>query len=1039
MEIYPKDALISAFDAATKPVAFLVGSPFSTDQSGKGVPGVTDIIDIIREVVVEKKPSEIGRFENTIAGKVGASAYQAAISWLHAYVHQDAVNTVVRRAVLKSCLEMSTIGDSKNPISDGDPSHWYIPAGTRSLAALVCRSDIQYHGPILTTNFDPLLSLAIKDAGKRPCRRVLDSDGALQRDVDENNDDRSVVHLHGYWRGSDTLHTPTQLSSPRPKLKAALQRLLRRHLLVVVAYGGWDDVFTNALADLLNDDLAELEVLWCFRETDSALIQGQNKRLFDNMAPAITRGRFRCYGGIDCHSVFSELGLALAASPVSTDRITAFLSTDKNIDQALINTTHKDQKRENDFIDRYYSQQLEEALETFSSQPKFWVEPIIADRAEVESNADSAHKVKLTEIITDTRSMIIKAPPQFGLTCLAHHLIREAWRSNDKALWLYLDLQNLNPNEKSIDKTVKSELKLLGANIGDIKCVVIDSWADQDKVQHNIVQDVCKYFKDIRIIAMRSAYNKLLFDQSESMPINRQFESFYLWTLPRENVRKVVSSYNKAKHIGEEDSVLSKVITDLDALNIHRTPLNCLLLLKASEVYFDESPVNRTEMINRVLFLLFNVDDIPTYKTKPDLKDCEFVLGYFCERMIRDDKYYFTRDFFLEELKQCCKNRLIELEVNIVFDVLTVNHILIKRGDLFCFRFAYWIYYFAAQRMHHDQEFAKYIFADKRYAKFPEIIEFYTGIDRRREDALQVLIDDVRTTCDRVQEKCGIQGSLNPFKYARWEPSAATLENMTNEITDGVMKSNLPDSIKDRYADSMYDKKRAYDQEIRDILTEYSYEYMKQTMKAGARALRNSDYVNPEIKRQLLTEIMRCWGQVSNVLLILTPLLIKKGRASFDGTGFSLVGDFGNTEEERLQNILNSLPINVVNWYKEDIFSQKMGLLLIDQIKCESNELIKHMLILLMILQRPHGWKETVHQYIVSINKNSFYLYDVFGSLVTQYRYSYASNHALSEIKHLLQMSIAKHQTGSKMPGLSIIKKFKNAIPKREVKSLDEP
>ena len=33
-------------------------------------------------------------------------------------------------------------------------------------------------------------------------------------------------------------------------------------MLVVIAYGGWDDIFTNSLAEILHDDQAEVEVLW---------------------------------------------------------------------------------------------------------------------------------------------------------------------------------------------------------------------------------------------------------------------------------------------------------------------------------------------------------------------------------------------------------------------------------------------------------------------------------------------------------------------------------------------------------------------------------------------------------------------------------------------------------------------------------------------------------------------------------------------------------------------------------------------------------
>lgn len=108
------------------------------------------------------------------------------------------------------------------------------------------------------------------------------------------------------------------------------------------------------------------------------------------------------------------------------------------------------------------------------------------------------------------------------------------------------------------------------------------------------------------------------------------FNVLHLLALPRTQIRKVVCEYNKSKDIGEEDIVLSKVVTDLDTLNIHRTPLNCITLLKVSEKHFDESPVNRTNMLEMVLFVLFNLEGIPTYKTKPDLKDCEYVLGCFC-------------------------------------------------------------------------------------------------------------------------------------------------------------------------------------------------------------------------------------------------------------------------------------------------------------------------------------------------------------------------------------------------------------------------
>lgn len=720
--------------------------------------------------------------------------------------------------------------------------------------------------------------------------------------------------------------------------------------------------------------------------------------------------------------------------PTSLKKISADLAAPSVLPATDENSTGG-QIGNNEFINRILTTRLDEALESFSSQPKVWVNPIVAFGPEVSKESESVKKVKLPDLVSSSNSQIISAPPQFGLSCLAHYLIREAWNSENPSLWIYLDVKNLKPNPATIDKAVKSELKLFGCELNNVKCVVLDSWTTHEKDSQIIIQEVCRYFKNIRLIVMQTVDNNPIMDQVGGVSLSREFEKLYLWSLPRNHVRKVVAGYLSSKYIGDEDTVTAKVVKDLNVLNLHRTPYNCLTLLKVSEVDFDDSPVNRCEMIKRVLFLLFNVDEIPTYKTRPDLKDSEYVLGYFCEKMIRNDKYYFSREYFLEELAACCAECIIDLEVQVVFDVLNINHIIIQRGEQFCFRFAYWVYYFAAQRMHHNPAFAEYIFENQRYANYPEIIEFYTGIDRRRDDALKVMIRDLRASSDKVQEKCGLPDGLNPYKYAQWRPTASALAHMKNEIADGVKSSNLPDSIKDEYADRLYDRTKPYDQDIRNLLAEHSLVYMVQTMKAGARALRNSDYVKPEIKRELLNEVMHCWEQVTKVLITLLPLLISQGRATFGGYNFSLLGNFGNSPEERLHNILRAMPTNIVNWYEEDLFSQKMGPLLYDRLKNETNALTTHKMILMIINQRPREWRSKVQQYITSIKSDSFYLMDVYEHLRNLYSFGFATPQNLIDIKFLIKMAIAKHETGAKLPSLSTISgmKYDVKVPIRKV------
>jgi len=687
-----------------------------------------------------------------------------------------------------------------------------------------------------------------------------------------------------------------------------------------------------------------------------------------------------------------------------------------------------------DFINRYFNRRLDEALVTYSSQPIVWVDPVICTEPETSDFDQPAEQISLSNLISSPKSTIIKAPPQFGLTCLAYSLIKRAWRTDTNNLWLYIDSEKLKPHRNSIEKVVKAELEFLGCEMQDVNCLIIDSWISQKKDSQKLLLITCQLFPDIPVIVMQTTENKELIDIQQMDEIDRTFQVFFLWSLPRGHVRKVIHTYNEKKPIGDEDKVTTKVVTDLEVLNLHRTPLNCLTLLKVSEIDFDESPVNRTEMIKRVLFLLFNVDDIPTYKPRPDLKDCEYVLGYFCEIMLRNRKFNFTPDYFLEELQKFCTEKVIDLEVQVVFDVLYFNNILVRDGNQFYFRFSYWIYYFAAQRMHHDKKFAAFIFDNMRYANYPEIIEFYTGIDRRREDALKVLINDLNIFHEQAKEKVGLPDELNPYQFAYWSPSKKAIEQMKDEILNGVLNSNLPDSVKDEYADRYYDRTKPYRQEIRTVIEDYSFGSMMQVVRAAARALRNSDYASPEIKIALLKNILRCWDQSIKVVLILLPLLALKGNAIFDGANVCLLGNFGDSIQQRLEGIFKEIPNNIVSWYQTDIFSRKMGPLLIQQFLTENNELKKHLLALLLIKQRPRQWRKYVENYVADIKKNSFYLMDAHRNLCSQYIYSYVSSSTLSDIKYLIKMIIAKHEYGTKKPGVKLIKKIKDdGLPTRLV------
>ena len=308
------DRLCNAAYRKDRAVTFLVGSALSLPDhvGGHGVPGVSGIVDLIRG---EFKGSDAeAEFEQSLKEEL-ANRYQRAFEFLHGRRGQDVANRIVRTAVWQaldasrwpSCLPETLPDDADYDICktiEGEVDAWILPRAVDLLGNLLATYPDTFGKAVLTTNFDPLIEVSVSKHGGQCYRTVLHDDGKLGQTVAEGT---HIVHLHGYWHGYDTLHTPPQLGQPRPQLRRSLERVVEASTLVVVGYSGWDDVITQTLVELLSDSGSNPEILWAFHEDDAATIETSNERLLSIFAPGIGRGRVLLYRGIDCCSILSDI------------------------------------------------------------------------------------------------------------------------------------------------------------------------------------------------------------------------------------------------------------------------------------------------------------------------------------------------------------------------------------------------------------------------------------------------------------------------------------------------------------------------------------------------------------------------------------------------------------------------------------------------------------------------------------------------------------------------------------------------------------
>lgn len=306
-------------------VLFLVGAPLSapTPPETRGVPGVTGMVGLIR-ACYQNHPGDLAHFQAQTQDV--DNRYQSAFKHLILRRGLDAANALVREAVLLARAAPLTsslpqrMGDELRKRCEeleNDISGWALPPGCAALGELAARSTSIFGRCLLTTNFDPLLQVAVRRARGQCYRTVLDRDGHLGQ---TEGDGCHIVHLHGHWHRADMLHTDFQLKQPRPRLIHSLRKLLGEQTVVVLAYGGWDDVFNQALRDILLDDGAHPDVLWTFHARSAVEVQNRYTHVLTQLRTGIDIGRINLYHSVDAHQFLPNLLGHLYPAPLLASR-----------------------------------------------------------------------------------------------------------------------------------------------------------------------------------------------------------------------------------------------------------------------------------------------------------------------------------------------------------------------------------------------------------------------------------------------------------------------------------------------------------------------------------------------------------------------------------------------------------------------------------------------------------------------------------------------------------------------------------------------
>lgn len=624
----------------------------------------------------------------------------------------------------------------------------------------------------------------------------------------------------------------------------------------------------------------------------------------------------------------------------------------------------------------------------------------------------------------------IVAPPQFGLTTFARYLAYKAEDvKNEK--WVYL---NLTPDctHSNIENKLRFASTEVGFDFKGLNAVIIDNWNGQLKDRQKIIDKIKKMINGIRVVLMSNIADTEVLAGIDTEESHRGFKLFYLRELSRSFVRVLVDAFNSLYRITDTDLLLERLLIDIEGLNEHRTPLNCIQLLMAYRSNFESHPVNRSRVLELVLDTIFKNSNTLYYNDVLNEKDCCNIMSVIAYELFKKDTDYFTWEEFNNCVEEALPLQYTESQRKDLLSTLASNQVLECSDNSYRFHFVYWVYYFVAYRMYASNDCFEKMMVEGTHFYNADIVEFYTAIDDKSDKLVSIIVNKLDELVKHVNEKVG-RPFWNPYESLKWNQNETTKGKTTVQIESEIVASRLPDDLKDSVKDRDYDAVRPYNQPIRRVFDEYRVSNMMNLARSASRALRNCYLVDSKLMVMMRNAIYTAWVELFKVLILITPALAKTGYGGFGGANFKLEGNFSDQFEECIKQIICAIPFNIINWYKEDFFSEKRVAMYFDAMQNDDNPVIRHLNARLIAECRPKNWRDMINSYIASVGRNTYYLYDIDNALRHCYSIEPMSDEDLRLTRNLILTCYTKHKDGGTLPSLQDSNKNagKASLPKR--------
>lgn len=394
---------------------------------------------------------------------------------------------------------------------------------------------------------------------------------------------------------------------------------------------------------------------------------------------------------------------------------------------------------------------------------EIFVAPLLTLNSETKdlySKKNSKEKIELENILNNNNNYVIFGKKESGKTTLLNYMIIRILKSYplDEKIPIFIRFNEFI-NSKSLDKLILEYIQNLGNDVNTLNDVrsllekgkfiifIDDLDLKKDKLIENMNQNIEKNNNNKFILAVQDKYS----DSDVSLEVDKgklNFEKIFINinSFRKKEAKELIKKWKNEENI--DNSQLDIIIRNIEKMGIPMTPHILSLLFWIKEKTTEYNPVNKAAILEKFFdIILEKLDDKNNYYIINDYNDKIHYLTWIAGEMESQNKNYFT----LREIEKLT-NQYLEAfcletsRVSEIIDYFLKKGVFLEKDNKILFKYKSFYEFFIAKKMEQDEKFREKIISEDSYFKYPNEIEYYSGI--KRGD--QYLLRDLKIYLEKI-------------------------------------------------------------------------------------------------------------------------------------------------------------------------------------------------------------------------------------------------------------------------------------------------